>query len=182
MHTRTSLRGMSFMDVIIGTALMLIIFTALIGLLRTSLQVASLAKTRSIATTIAEGQMEYIRSLSYDQVGTVGGIPSGTIAQNASTTQNGISFPIRTLIEYVDDPADGTGSGDANGITTDYKRIKVSVTYFANNRSQTVDLVSNYAPPGLETTTGGGTLKVIVVNATGAGRARAAQHRVKTTF
>jgi hypothetical protein len=181
MHTRTSLRGMSFMDVIIGTALMLIIFTALIGLLRTSLQVASLAKTRSIATTIAEGQMEYIRSLSYDQVGTVGGIPSGTIAQNASTTQNGISFPIRTLIEYVDDPADGTGSGDANGITTDYKRIKVSVTYFANNRSQTVDLVSNYAPPGLETTTGGGTLKVIVVNATGAGVAGASVHVVNSS-
>jgi hypothetical protein len=181
MHRGTRLRGMSFMDVIIGTALMLIIFTALIGLLRTSLQVASLAKTRSIATTIAESQMEYIRSLSYDQVGTIGGIPAGTIPQVSTTTQNGIAFPVRTLVEYVDDPADGTGSGDSNGITTDYKRIKVSVTYFANNHSQTVDLISNYAPLGLETTTGGGTLKIAVVNATGAGVAGASVHVINSS-
>ncbi len=158
---------MSFIDVVVGTALMLIIFTALIGLLRTSLQVSQLAKTRSIATTIAESQMEYVRSLNYDAVGTVGGIPAGTIPQNSTTTSNNVAFPVRTFIEYVDDPADGFGASDSNGITTDYKRIKVSVTYFANNRTQTVDLISSYAPPGLETTTNGGTLKVAVVNAAG---------------
>lgn len=158
---------MSFVDVIVGTALMLIVFTALIGLLRTSLQVSQLAKTRSIATTVAESQMEYVRSLNYDSVGTVGGIPAGTIPQYSTTTSNNIAFPVRTFIEYVDDPADGFGGSDSNGITTDYKRIKVSVTYFANNRTQTVDLISSYAPPGLETTTNGGTLKVAVVNAAG---------------
>lgn len=172
---------MSFMDVIVGTALTLLIFTALVGLLRSSLQVASLAKTRSIATAVAESQMEYIRSLSYDQVGTVGGIPTGTIAQNATTTMNGISFPVRTFIQYVDDPADGIGSADTNGITTDYKRIKVSVAYFANNRTQYVDLISNYAPQGLETTNDGGTLKISVVNANGAGVAGASVHIVNAS-
>lgn len=172
---------MSFMDVIVGTALTLLIFTALVGLLRSSLQVASLAKTRSIATAIAESQMEYIRSLSYDQVGTVGGIPTGTIAQNATTTMNGISFPVRTFIQYVDDPADGIGSSDTNGITTDYKRIKVSVAYFANNRTQYVDLISNYAPQGLETTNDGGTLKISVVNASGVGVAGASVHIVNAS-
>ena len=178
MHPSRPLRGMSFMDVIVGTALVLIIFTALIGLLRSSLQVASLAKTRSIATAIAQSQMEYIRSVSYDQVGTVGGIPAGPVAQNATTTMNGINFPVRTFIEYVDDPADGIGAADTNGITTDYKRIKVSVTYFANGHTQYVSLVSNYAPPGIETTTNGGTLKISVVNATGAGVAGASVHIV----
>lgn len=168
MYSPRTLRGMSFMDVIVGTALVLIIFTVLTGLLRSSLQVAQVAKTRSVATAIAESQMEYIRSLSYDSVGTVGGIPAGTVPQYATTTQNGIAFPVRTFIEYVDDPADGTSTSDTNSITTDYKRIKVSVSYFANNRTQTVDLISTYSPPGLETTTNGGTLKVSVVNATGA--------------
>lgn len=167
---------MSFVDVIVGTALVLIIFTALVGLLRSSLQVTSLAKSRAIATAVAESQLEYIRSLSYDQVGTVGGIPAGPVPQTSTTTENGLTFPVRTLITYMDDPADGIGAADANGITTDYKRIKVSVSYFANNRTQTVDLVSNYAPPGLETTTGGGTLKVSVVNATGVAVAGASVH------
>lgn len=172
---------MSFMDVIVGTALMLVIFTALVGLLRSSLQVASLAKTRSIATAVAESQMEYIRSLSYDQVGTVGGIPTGSIAQNATTTMNGIAFPVRTFIQYVDDPADGIGAADTNGITTDYKRIKVSVSYYANNQTQYVNIISDYAPQGLETTTNGGTLKISVVNANGAGVAGASVHIVNAS-
>lgn len=160
---------MGFMDVVIGTALLLIVFIALSGVLRSSLVVASLAKSKSIATSIAESQMEYVRSLSYDSVGTVGGIPAGGISQYATTTSNGITFVTRTYIEYVDDPADGLETADETGVTTDYKRIKVSVTYVAGGSEKVVDLISNYAPPGLETTTGGGTLRVNVVNAVGAG-------------
>lgn len=158
---------MSFMDVIIGTALLLTVFLALSGLLRSSLVIASLAKNKSVATTVAESQMEYVRSLSYDAVGTVGGIPAGNIPQYATTTRNGIEFVTRTFIEYVDDPKDGLEAADATGITTDYKRIKVSVSYVASGRSFLVELVSNYAPPGLETSTGGGTLRIDVVNAAG---------------
>lgn len=155
------------MDVVIGSALMLIIFVGLVGVLRSSLQISSIAKTRSIATTIAESQMEYIRSLSYDAVGTVGGIPAGAIAQVATSTQNNLQFVTRTFIQYEDDPADGTGPNDETGITTDYKRVKVSVSYVVSEQTRIIDLVSNYSPPGLETTTGGGTLRVAVVNAVG---------------
>ena len=158
---------MTFMDVIIGTALLLTVFLALSGLLRSSLVVASLAKNKSVATTVAESQMEYVRSLSYDAVGTVGGIPAGNIPQYATTTRNGIDFVTRTFIEYVDDPKDGLEAADVTGISTDYKRIKVSVSYLASGRSFLVELVSNYAPPGLETSTGGGTLRIDVVNAAG---------------
>lgn len=172
---------MSFMDVVIGTALVLVIFVALVGLLRSSLQIASLAKTRSIATSIAESQLEYVRALSYDQVGTQGGIPAGPVAQNATTTVNGISFPVHTFIAYVDDPADGTGAGDSDGILTDYKVIKVSVSYFANGRTQSVNLVSRYAPLGFETTAGGGTLQVNVVNAAGTGVPGATVHIVNSS-
>ncbi len=159
---------MSFIDVIVGTALMLIIFTALVGLLRTSLQIATITKTRSVATSVAESQMEYVRSLAYDDVGTVGGIPAGGIPQTSTTTLNGLPFVVRTLVVYVDDPADGTGPSDSNGITIDYKRVKVDVSYTVGGTARTVDIISNYAPPGLETTNGGGTLKVAVVNSTGA--------------
>jgi hypothetical protein len=160
---------MSFMDVIIGTALMLIIFLALSGLLRTSLVIASLAKSKSIATTAAGSQMEYIRSLSYDSVGTLGGIPAGVIVQNATTTINGLDVGIRTFIQYADDPADGSGAADTNGIITDYKIIKVTASYMVAGELRQIVVLSNYSPQGLETTTNGGTLKIVVVNATGAG-------------
>lgn len=160
-------RGMSLIDVVVGTALILIVFLALFGILQASISVSMLIKNESTATAIANSQMEYIRSLPYDSVGTVGGIPAGAIAQNATTTEDGAGYGVRTFIDYYDDPSDGTGSSDTNGITTDYKRIKVTVSYSAGKQTRQVVLTSNYGPSGIETTLGGGTLQISVVNAAG---------------
>jgi len=153
------------MDVIVGTALMLILFLALFGILRASLLVSSLARAKAGATTVAETQIEYMRSLTYDSLGTVGGIPSGVVSQNATTTANGMPYEIHSFIQYVDDAADGTGAGDTNGITADYKRAEVIVSYDVSGQERTVSLASNFAPPGIETAAGGGTLTVDVLNA-----------------
>jgi hypothetical protein len=160
-------RGMTLIDVIVGTALMLIIFLALFGLLRANILLTSMAKTRAGATAVANAQMEYIRSLPYDSIGTVGGIPSGLIPQNATTTLNGLNYRVRTFIEYVDDPADGVGAADSNSISTDYKRVKIAVTYSVRGAGKEIDLVSTQVPPSIETVTNGGTLQIHVVNATG---------------
>ncbi|RTL01733.1 MAG: carboxypeptidase regulatory-like domain-containing protein [Neisseriaceae bacterium] len=162
------MRGMSLIDVLVGSALVLVIFLGLVGLLRASLLVAGLAKAKAGATAIADNQVEYVRALDYDQVGTIGGIPAGVASATSTQVLNGITYNVRTLIEYVDDEADGFGAADTNGITTDYKRIKVSVTYMVRDSLREVVVVSNYAPPAVETTTNGGTLKIAVVNAQGA--------------
>jgi hypothetical protein len=167
------LRGMSLIDVVIGTALIVIVFFALFGLLRVSLLLSTLVKDESTATAIANNQMEYIRSLPYNSVGTVGGIPSGPVPQNATTTEDGTAYGVRTFIDYYDDPADGVGSADTNGITTDYKHIKVTVSYTIHNTLRSITLASTYAPPGVETTLNGGTLQINVVNAEGAPLERA---------
>lgn len=159
---------MSLVDVIVGTALVLIVFLALLGLLRASLMVSSSAKAKAGATAVATTQMEYIRSLPYEAVGTIGGIPAGEIAQYATTTLNGIPYGVRTLIQYVDDPRDGSGGADTNTITTDYKRVRVATTYTFRGEQREVALVSNVAPPSIETTTGGGTLRINTVDAQGA--------------
>lgn len=161
-------RGLTLIDVIVGSALALIIFMGLFGILRASLQVSGLAKLKATATTIASSQMEYIRSLPYDAVGTDGGIPAGSIPQIATTTNGGLTYTVRTYIEYADDAKDGEGAADTNGIVTDYKRIKVTVSYTVGGITRQVTLVSNEAPQGIETNVGGGTLRLNIVNATGA--------------
>ena len=161
-------RGMSFIDVVVGSALTLLIFLALFGLIRASLLISSSAKAKAGATAIAASQMEYIRSLPYNSLGTSGGIPSGAIPQNATTTLNGIDYGMRTFIVYADDAADGLGGSDANGIITDYKRAKVSRPYTLQNRFRTIEMVSNQSPPGVESTVGGGTLRLEVVDSQGA--------------
>lgn len=159
---------MSLVDVIVGSALILLVFLALFGLLRTSLLISSSAKAKAGATAVATTQLEYLRSLPYDSVGTVGGIPAGPVAQYATTTLNGVPYGVRTLVEYVDDPKDGSAAADSNGITTDYKRVRVAATYIFRSETREVPLVSNIAPPSLETTTNGGTLRASVVDAAGA--------------
>jgi hypothetical protein len=159
---------MSLIDVLVGIALVLIVFAGIFGLLRAELQTQGLAKLEAAATTIASSQMEYIRSLEYSAVGTDGGIPAGTIPQTATTTDGGLTYTVRTYVEYADDPADGTGAADSNGITTDYKHVKVTVSYTAGGVAHSVSLVSNVVPSSIETTTGGGTLLANVVDSLGA--------------
>ncbi len=161
-------RGFSLIDVIVGIALTLVLFLSLFGLLRASVVLSTFAKGSAGATALAETEMEYLRGLSYDKVGTVGGIPPGAVPQMATTTENGITYVTDVFISYVDDPADGTGANDTDGITTDYKRARVAVSYTVSGKTHSVVLVSNFVPPGIETSTGGGTLTLHVVNANGA--------------
>lgn len=179
-HTRLR-RGVGIIDIVVGTALMLVIFLALSGILRASLILSTLARAQAGATAVARVQLEYLRGISYDSLGTVGGIPSGAIAQNTVVTENGISYDVYTFISYVDDSADGTGAGDTNGITTDYKRARVSVSYVIGGNMRDVVVVSNFAPPGLETSNGGGTLETSIVNALGAPVSGASVHIVNNT-
>lgn len=174
-------RGVGVIDVIVGVALMLIIFLALAGVLRASLILSTLARAQADATAIAQTQIEYLRGVSYDSLGTIGGIPPGTIPQNSTVVENGMSYDVYTFVSYVDDPADGTGANDTNGITTDYKRARISVSYAINGTTHSVVIVSNFAPPGLETSNGGGTLEVNAVNKVGAPVTGASVHIVNTT-
>ncbi len=162
-----SFRGVSLIDVVVGSAIFLIVFVALFGILRASVAVSGLAKARASATAIATSQVEYIRSLAYDSIGTVAGIPSGPIPQVQTVEQAGISYTVRTYIIYKDDDADGLGGADANGITTDYKIAKVSATYTINGVERDVTLMTHISPQGMETTAGGGTLRISVVDAAG---------------
>ncbi len=168
MHISTSSRGMTLIDVLVGSALVLIIFLALMGLLRASIAISSLAKARAGASSLSESQMEYLRGISYDSLGTIGGIPSGLVPPTQIKKLNNIAYTMHTYIQYVDSPADGLGVNDTNGITADYKVAKISVDYQAGGSSHSAVLVSNFSPPSIETTNGGGTLTIHVVNATGA--------------
>lgn len=174
-------KGFGLVDVIVGVALMLVIFLALFGVLRASLILSTLAKAKAYAVELASTQMEYLRGLSYDALGTAGGIPAGQVPQTATTTIDGVSYVVRTFIIYKDDSADGSGAQDSNGITTDYKIGKVVISYSLNGLAKEINLLSNFVPPSVESSTGGGTLSVHVVDATSADVTDATVHVVNTS-
>lgn len=156
---------MTFVDVVVGTGIMVVVFLSIFGAYKIAIDLVYNTKARIGGMSLVSKQLEYLRSLPYDSLGTVGGIPSGTIQQNASTTLNNIPYSLRTLILYIDDPADGSGNSDSNLLTADYKELKVEAMWVVRGKTYKTFAVTRVAPHGIESLTSGGTLRVNVFDA-----------------
>ena len=162
---RSGQRGFSFVEVIVAAALLLLVFSGLLAGIQLMLELIGKSKAEAGARSLAVSKMEYIRSLDYDSVGTVAGIPSGPIPQTSTTSLNGIEYTERVLIQYVDRPEDGFGVADTNTITEDSKRIKIEYTWNVRGDSDSMSVISDIVPQGIESTSGGGTLLINVFDA-----------------
>jgi len=185
-YTRSGSRGVTLIDTVVASGLMLLVFTGIVGVFRLSVDVVSNNKARAGAIALADERMEYIRSLSYSSIGTVGGIPAGTIPQSESVSLNGISYTRRVLIQYGDDPLDGLGASDTNSIPQDYKLAKVEIAWSSRTGARSIQLVTRIEPPnGIETacppSAPCGTLTVNVLNAASQPVASAEVHIVNTS-
>lgn len=149
LYTRGT-RGIGLIEVVVGTALLTIVFVGFFGVLQLGTRLATDNKARTGALSLALERMEYIRSLSYGNIGTVGGDPVGTLIVSEPLTLNGVSYTRRTYIVYVDDAKDGVGGSDTNGITDDYKRAKVEVSWAGKADTRTSSLVTDITPLGIE--------------------------------
>jgi hypothetical protein len=162
---RQGSRGFSFVELLVTVAVTALVFGGIMASVQFALKVISTTKAKTGALALATEKIEYIRSLTYSDAGTVAGIPSGLIPQNSTTTLNGVLYHERVLIQYVDSPDDGTGGSDTNGILADYKEVKVEYSWLTREGTSTVYFLTNIVPPGIESTTGGGTLTVNVFDA-----------------
>lgn len=157
--------GFSLVEAIVVSALITLIFGALLSGVQATLGLLGHAKAEAGARSLAVSRLEYIRSLPYDEVGTLLGIPSGLIPQTSTSTLNGVMYTERVLIQYLDRDEDGFGVADDNGITEDSKSIKVEYTWTIRGETKSLSMVSDIIPPGIESTTGGGTLLINVFDA-----------------
>lgn len=158
-------KGFSFVELIITVAIFALVFGGLFAAFQSMIILISNSKAKAGALALMSSKMEYIRSLPYNDIGTIGGVPSGPIAQTSTTTINNIKYNERVLIQYVDDPADGIGAADSNAILADYKQVKVEYTWNVRGKLKKAALVSNIVPVGIESTAGGGTIRVNVFDA-----------------
>jgi prepilin-type N-terminal cleavage/methylation domain-containing protein len=161
----THARGFSLIELLVVAAIMALFIGGLFVTIQTSLKLVAESRARMSALSVANDRLEYIRSLSYNAVGTVSGLPAGNIPQVSTSSLNGFQFTERTLIEFIDDPADGLGVSDSNSITTDYKRAKIEISWTMRDETRTVVLVTTIVPRSIETNVGGGTIRVNVTDA-----------------
>lgn len=171
--------GFTLIEFIIATALLAIVITALFQVILGAVQSLGLGKVRLTAQTLADEQMELARNLSYTNVGTIGGIPSGTLAQQQVKTINGADYTIKTSVVYIDDPFDSVAPTDT--LPTDYKRVRIEVSWngaFAS--AAPIVEISDIAPNGVENNSSGGILKILVFNAQGLPVSQAQVHITNT--
>ncbi len=160
--------GVTLIDTIVGTALMLVVFMGITAAFQLTVDVVSNSKARAGAIALDNERMEYLKSLSYSQIGVIGGIPSGIVPQLETVTLNGVTYTRRTMVYYSDDPADGTGAADTNNIIADYKTIRVEVSWKYKRSDRSIQVVGRVSPTGIETSVPGGTLTINVVDANAA--------------
>lgn len=133
-------------------------------------------KNRLGAIAVANERMEIIRNLKYEDIGTVNGIPEGGILSDEDITENTRTFNVKTYIKYIDDPFDDVAPTDT--IPTDYKSVKVTVSWSGSTSSGSVFLVSRFVPQGIEQNSGDGTLSINIMNDHGDGVGQASVHIV----
>jgi hypothetical protein len=156
--------GFSLVEAIIAIGIIGLFVFAIYGLLLSTLKIINDDQNRTVALGIARKRLELIKNLPYDSVGTVGGVPSGSINQSEDEQLNGVTFTIATNIQYVDDSFDGVAPTDT--LNTDYKKVRVRVTWNQGETDNPVVLVANIVPTTIESNDTGGTIWIEVFDPT----------------
>lgn len=159
-------RGFTLIEVVIAASVLAIFFAAIATIVQMVLSMVGESRVRSVASNLAQTKIERVRNLIYSDVGTVGGIPNGVIDQTEIINVNGQDFQIETVIVYVDDEYDNLAPNDL--INTDYKRVKISVSWggaFASR--EPISVITDISPKGSEEDEGGGVLSIKVISALG---------------
>lgn len=114
--------GFSLIEVLTAIMVLAIVAGGLAaGLTQTSFLLGR-SKSTTVAEKIAQQRLEVVRTLDYDDVGTVSGNPPGTLVADSTETVDGATYRVQQAVTYVDNPAPG-----ASQTRIDYKRVVVSV-------------------------------------------------------
>jgi len=148
---------------------------------------AIVTQRQAVASTLATNQMEYLKSLPYDNLAVAGGAiySTTTIPAKFTKTIEGDKYTVTTSITYADDSYDGCGSypnqalkqqycrnypppsgaPSTDGNPGDYKDVNVSVTDISGSNLASLD--SQIAALVAETASNTGALFVKVVDDSG---------------
>ncbi len=123
--------GFTLIEAVLAMTIFAVVATALAGVLTSSISARSLASQRTAAEQIANDQLEWIRSLDYDDVGctttacpVTGGIvdPNGNQAGQGGPTVPA-AYSVTVMITWVDDSVP-----TAHRTYKNYKNVTVTVT------------------------------------------------------
>jgi Carboxypeptidase regulatory-like domain len=136
--------GFGLVEAVIAMTLFLVVGTAMADVLSSSATSHGFTMDQTLGQEAADAQIEDVRALPYDSVGTTSGNPPGSVAPTQSATAVGITGLAATVTTSIHFVGDGIPSGYNS--TTNYKQVVVSVTRTSDGRNLATE--STYiAPP-----------------------------------
>ena len=180
-------RGFTLVELTVGFVVVGIIAGSMLMLYAAMVSSELLNKRKAVASTLATNQMEYLKSLPYNNLAVAGGsiVSSNPLPASTKKVLNGYEYNTITSINYVDDAYDGCGNypsqvlkeaycrnypapSGAPAVDTnraDYKIIHVAVYGPTNVKFAEVD--SQVSARVAETASTTGALFVTVIDNTG---------------
>lgn len=118
--------------------------------------VLSEAKLATIASNLAQGRVEELRSLDYEQIGFPLGVPEGILQASETATVQNVDFVITTAVKYFGSinagenvvPQGGDGVEGLPDMGIDYKEVTVTVNHHAGAVAPVV-MQTIVAPPNI---------------------------------
>lgn len=93
--------GMTIVELMVASAILFFVITAVFGLIIASTKLSVTAKQQNIAINAANSYMEYVRSIPYEQVGVRGQSVVGILEAETTTSTSGFSVSIRPTVTPV---------------------------------------------------------------------------------
>jgi len=151
----TTSRGFTLAEVLVGTAIFLIVAGAAYGAFVSLLRLANASQANILAVELADEQFETIRNMPYTNVGLTNGIPQGVLPQTQTLARGGFTF-IVTLIIRNENLSTST-------VQASSKLIEVDVACTSCQGSFTpVALTGQVSPANLQSAGSGGAMTINV--------------------
>ena len=179
--------GTSLAELIVTLAVASLVALGFLGLYSSLVAGTIIAKRQAVGLTLATNQMEYLKSLPYDNLAVSGGsiLAANYIPAVSTKTIGNAQYKVTTSISYVDDAYDGCASYPTPAIRAqycrnysastpstidtnpaDYKVAQVTVTDITGSRVFS-DINTQFSARVAETASTTGALFITVVDASG---------------
>ena len=160
--------GFTLVEILVSIGIFAILAMSIYEVFASMTKVTGVYRGNTSVSELANQYMEIVHNMPYSQIGTINGNPPGLLPDqpNATTTViGGNTYQIYYVVNYIDDPADGTILAGTDPAPNDYKQVKLYIKNTTNDLTQS--FVTNIAPKGLESLAAGGALVIKVFNAVG---------------
>jgi hypothetical protein len=154
--------GFSLVEVLVGTAIFLVVGIAFYGAFTSLFQLASGSQSRTLAVELADEQFEIVRNMPYINVGLTNDTietPYGVLPPTQTLTRGGYTFTVNLTVRNINLSTTTVQASD--------KLVEVDVECTTCKDFQPVILTGQVSPANLQSASYGGAIVIHVIDANG---------------